>query len=322
MTNKPIVMLHTDKPEESLSLFKEYHPDLAVHTCNTYEQLPSIVESTQAEVIYSVRFAGTPNYPRQSLLNSPSVRWVSVGGSGTDHLHPWNPDTLTITNAAGVAADMMAEYVLGTVLSFTLNLREFYSAQAQHQWTAGSVKPIEGNTVLIIGLGHTGQAVAKRCKAMGMTVIGTRARVQATEHVDEVHGMDALNQLLPRADVVVCCVPLLPRTEHLLSQQEFSLLKPTAILVDVSRGGVIDHKALIEALIHKKLSSAALDVFATEPLPADSPLWDMQNVIITPHCSSVYEGWALKSVALFANNMTRYREGEPLNNIVDPVRGY
>jgi len=322
MAPKPVVVLHTDKPEESLSLFKEYHPDLEVHTCNTYEQLPSTIESTQSDVIYSVRFAGTPNYPRQSLLNSPSVKWVSVGGSGTDHLHPWNPDTLTVTNAAGVAADMMAEYVLGTVLSFRLNLRGFHSAQQQHQWTAGSVKPIEGSTVLIIGLGHTGQAVAKRCKSMGMKVIGTRARVQATEHVDEVHAMDALHTLLPQADVVVCCVPLLPSTEHLLSRKEFSVLKPTALLVDVSRGGVIDQSALIDALNQKKLEGAALDVFSTEPLPTDSPLWDMQNVIITPHCSSVYEGWALKSVALFADNMTRYVEGEPLNNIVDPVRGY
>ena len=121
---------------------------------------------------------------------------------------------------------------------------------------------------------------------------------------------------------VVCCVPLLSGTKHLLSEKEFGLLKPSALLVDVSRGGVIDQSALIDALNHKNLEGAALDVFATEPLANDSPLWNMQNVIITPHCSSVYEGWALKSVALFADNMTRYLEGEPLNNIVDPVRGY
>jgi len=322
MTHNPVVMLHTDKPEESLSLFKEYHPDLSVHTCNTYEHLPSMVESTQSEVIYSVRFAGTPNYPRQALLNSSSVKWISVGGSGTDHLHPWCPDSITVTNAAGVAANMMAEYVLGTVLSFTLNLRDFQIDQQQHQWRAGSVQPIEGSTVLIIGLGHTGRAVAKRCRAMGMTVLGTRARVQATEHVHEVHGIDDLQHLLPLADVVVCCVPLLPTTEHLLSKQEFALLKPSALLVDVSRGGVIDQSAMIDALLSHKIKGAALDVFATEPLPNENPLWDMPNVIITPHCSSVYEGWALKSVEMFSDNMTRYLKGEPLSNIVNPVRGY
>ena len=170
---------------------------------------PRLIERTQAEIVYSVRFDGTPRFPRSALLESPTVKWVSVGGSGTDHLGPWNPDKVIVTNAAGVAADMMAEYVLGAMLSFSLGLRTFAAHQRARQWTAGSVEPIQGKTLLLLGLGRTGQALARRAKAMGMTTLGVRARPGRREHVDEVHGMDALPELWGRADFIACCVPLL-----------------------------------------------------------------------------------------------------------------
>nr|WP_290428752.1 D-2-hydroxyacid dehydrogenase [Defluviimonas salinarum] len=208
------------------------------------------------------------------------------------------------------------------MLAFSLDLRGFARAQAERRWTAGRVTPIEGRTLLILGLGQTGQAVARRARAMGMTVLGVRARPQPTNHVDEVHGMEALPALWPRADFVLVSVPLLPSTRGLVGTDAFAAMKPGAVLIDVSRGGVCDEPALIAALQDGPLKGAALDVFATEPLPADHPLWAMENVILTPHCSSVYDGWAEKSVAMFAENLDRYRRGAALHNIVDPERGY
>lgn len=281
-----------------------------------------MLSDTAAEVVYSVRFAGTPGFPRAALIDSPTVRWVSVGGSGTDHLAPWDTERVTVTNAAGVASDMMAEYALGAMLAFSLDLRGFAKAQAEGRWIAGRVTPIEGRTLLILGLGQTGQAAARRAKAMGMTVLGVRARPKATDHVDEVYGMEALSALWPRADFVLVSVPLLPSTRGLVGTDAFAAMKPGAVLIDVSRGGVCDEAALIAALRDGTLKGAALDVFATEPLPTGHPLWAMENVILTPHCSSVYDGWAEKSVAMFAENLHRYRRGEPLANIVDPERGY
>ena len=319
---KPTVLLHTDAPDAARAVLAEAHPDLPLVTCGSYEGMPAVLADSGAEVVYSVRFAGTPGYPREAMMQSPTLRWVSIGGSGIDHLAPWDAARLTVTNAAGVAAGMMAEYALGAMLSFSLDLRGFARAQSERRWAPGQVMPIAGRTLLIVGAGQTGRATARRAKAMGMTVLGVRARPKATEDVDEVHGMEALPALMPRADFVLVCVPLLPTTRGLLGAEALARAKPGAVLIDVSRGGVVDETALLAALRDGRLKGAALDVFQTEPLPSEHPFWGMETVIVTPHCSAVFDGWAERSVAMFAENLTRYRRGEALHNVVDPERGY
>jgi phosphoglycerate dehydrogenase-like enzyme len=322
MAADPIVLLHTDHPSAALSVLHETHPDLTVSACGSYGGLPDAIQRTGAEVVYSVRFDGTPRFPRRALVESPTVRWVSVGGSGTDHLGSWDPSRLAVTNAAGVAADMLAEYALGAMLSFSLDLRGFAQHQKARRWTAGHVEPIGGKTVLIIGLGKTGQAIARRAQAFGMTTLGIRARPRAMAEADEVHGPDSLLALLPRADFVVCCLPLSATTRGMLGAAAFSAMKPSTVLVDISRGGIVDEEALIAALEAGSIKGAALDVFATEPLPAEHRLWGYDNVIVTPHCAAVYDGWDVQAVRMFADNLTRYRSGQPLENLVDPRRGY
>jgi phosphoglycerate dehydrogenase-like enzyme len=322
MSASPSVILHTDRPGVALDVLMETHPDLAVHVCDSYAALPELIERVAAEVVYSVRFDGTPRYPRQALTESATVKCVSIGGSGTDHLGRWDPARLTVTNSAGVAAGMLAEYVLGAMLSLSLDLRGFERRQQARQWGGGRVEPIEGKTALIIGLGKTGTAVASRAQAMGMRTLGIRARPKPMPGLDEVHGPDALLALVGRADFIVCCVPLLPSTRGLLGRNAFAAMKPSAVLIDISRGGVVEEAALLAALDDERIKGAALDVFATEPLPADHPLWGYDNVAITPHCAAVHDGWDVKSVRMFADNLARYRNGEPLENVVNPERGY
>jgi len=320
--NKPTVLVHNDRFEDLVDAVRGAHPDIAVEGCGTYEDLPEAIEQTAPEIVYSICFGGRAGFPRGPLLNSPSVKWISVGGSGTDHLLPWDAAKLTVTNSAGVAADMMAEYAIGALLYFSLNLPRFLRAKSNREWVSGRVEPLEGKTVLILGLGRTGCAVARRAKALGMKTIGVRARPAPTENVDEVFGADKLPGLWQRADALVVAVPLLDSTRGLVSSDTFANLKPGSIIVDISRGGVTNQTALEEALASGHLRGAALDVFETEPLPQDSPLWAMENVIVTPHCSSVYDGWGMKSVAMFCENLTRYRNERPLLNVVDPIRGY
>ncbi|MBZ9733608.1 D-2-hydroxyacid dehydrogenase [Mesorhizobium sp. CA18] len=322
MSARPTIILHTDKPAGALAVLAETHPDLDVHACDTYAGLPALIERTAAEVVYSIRFDGTPRYPRQVLVESPTVKWVSIGGSGTDHLGRWDPNHVTVTNSAGVAAGMLAEYALGAMLSFSLDLRGFERRQQARQWGGGRVEPIEGKTILILGLGKTGEAVARRAQAMGMRTLGIRARPKPMLSLDEVHGPDALLPLTGRADFIVCCVPLLSTTRGLLGEAAFAAMKPSVVLIDISRGGVIEEKALLAALDAGRIKGAALDVFATEPLPAEHPLWSYDNVAVTPHCAAVYDGWDIKSVRMFADNLARYRRGEPLENVVNPERGY
>ncbi len=319
---KPVVLVHNDRFDDLVDAVRQAHPDLSVEGCGTYEELAGAIVQTAAEVVYSICFAGRSGFPRSQLINSPTVRWVSVGGSGTDHLTPWDATRVTVTNSAGVAANMMAEYAIGALLHFSLNIPAFQRAQARREWVSGRVEPLEGKTVLIVGLGHTGQAVAKRAKAMGMKTIGVRARPAPTKDVDEVYGTEALSNLWHRADATVISVPLLGNTRGLVSSAAFAKMKAGSVFVDVSRGGVTNHGALEAALASGHLRGAVVDVFETEPLPQDSPLWALENLIITPHCSSVYDGWGAKSVAMFCENLTRYRNGEPLKNVVDPARGY
>lgn len=319
--NGPTVILHTDDPGPALDTARKAHPDLRFHGCDSYEDLPRLVGETGAEVVYTVRFAGTPGFPRAAMVESDTVRWVSVGGSGTDHLAPWDPARVTVTNAAGVAAGMMAEYAIGALLHFSLDFDLFRQAQAERRWISGKVTPIEGQTLLIVGLGQTGRAIARRARAMGMKTLGVRARPARTPDIDEVHPVEALPELWGRADGIAICVPLLDSTRGLVDAAAITAMKPGAVLVDVSRGGVVDQRALARAL-ETRLKGAALDVFEAEPLPRDSPLWGLGNVIVTPHCSAVYDGWTLKSVAMFCENLTRFRASEPLRNVVDPDRGY
>lgn len=319
----PAVIIHSGSPTEAAKIVRAKHPDINIQTCETFDGLPDAIAETGAEVVYSIRFDPVTPYPRSAVVESDQVKWLSVGGSGTDHIGTWDPNRVTVTNSAGSAADMMAEYTIGTMLSFSLDLRGFQRAQSQQRWLAdGRVKPIEGATLLIVGLGQTGQATARRAKAMGMTVLGVRARPKDTPNVDEVRAIDALPQLYPRADYVLVCVPLLPTTRGLIDANGFAAMKPGTVLIDVSRGGVCDEDALIHSLHKGPLAGAALDVFTTEPLPESSPFWAMDNVILTPHCSSVYDGWYARTAQMFADNLTRYRCGEELHNIVDPMRGY
>lgn len=316
------LMVHYDKPDLLLDVVRQRLDGVALSCCTSYHELPGALERERPEVLYSVRFAGTPGFPRQAIVACPSLSWVSVGGAGIDHLIPWDASRLTVTNAAGVGAETMAQYALASILHFTLGFQEFAAWQRAHRWCEGKVASVRGLTLVILGLGNTGRAAAALAAALGMRVIGIRAHPSATAHVDQVAGPDALPALLAKADFVLVCLPLTSRTRHLLDRREFAMMKRGAVLIDVSRGGVVCHAALIESLEDGRLKGAALDVFETEPLPSESPLWNMANVIITPHCSSVYEGWEARSIEMFCDNIERWRRGEKRHNIVDPSRGY
>lgn len=322
LPDTPRIVLHNSETTRLAERLCAAFPHVDHRECNSYADLPNLIDSYKPEIVYSVRFAGTPNFPHAALFGANGPRWVANGGAGTDHFGQWDPQKTTVTNAAGVAAGMMAEYILGGFLHFTLDIPGLQKDKAARVWNARKVSPLAGKTLLIVGLGHTGRAVASRAKAFGMTVLGTRARPQPMEHVDEVHAADHLHDLLPRADFIAVTTPLVPATRGLIGAQEIAAMKQGVIFADVSRGGVVDQTALYAALKDRHVSGAALDVFETEPLPETSPFWALENVIISPHCSSVYAEWEQASFELFLQNLDRWMRGERLVNIVDPARGY
>lgn len=298
-------------------------PEAEVAALTRYEDTAEVLAEFRPDAVFSVKFDGSQNFPKEALLGPDAPPWVSVGGSGCDHLGQWDPARTTVTNAAGVAAHMMAEYAFGCALHFSLDIDGLARDKAARHWDGARVMtPLKGKTLLIVGLGQTGQAVSARAQAFGMHVIGTRARPKDMDNVDEVHGSDALPKLWARADMIVVSVPLLPATRGMIGAADFAAMKPSAILIDVSRGGVIDSEALLEALQSGRIRGAGLDVFAEEPLPQDSPFWALDNIILSPHSSGVSEGWDINSFDMFIENLRRWQRDEPLHNIVDPARGY
>ena len=322
MPDTPRIILHNSNTAPLAQWLCAAFPQADYRECDSYDALPSLIDSYRPEVVYSVRFAGTPGFPRAALFGPHGPNWIANGGAGTDHYGQWDPQKTTVTNAAGVAAGMMAEYIIGGFLHFTLDIPGLQKDKAARLWNTRTVRPLAGKTLLIVGLGHTGQAVAARAKAFGMNVLGTRARPAPMEHVDAVHAADDLHSLLPLADFIAISTPLIPATRGLIGAQEIAAMKPGVILADVSRGGVVDQAALHAALHAGHVAGAALDVFETEPLPDTSPLWGLENVIISPHCSSVYAEWEQASFALFLQNLRHWIGNEPLINVVDPARGY
>lgn len=318
----PKVLIHAEFADNLVSVLSERFPDVETKACHSNLELMSDVQNFAPDAVYSVRFDSSSPYPAQALLADGGPRWITVGGSGCDHLGMWDTTRVTVTNAAGVAAAMMAEFVFGCALHFTLDIEGLRQDKKNRVWRDRVVTPLSGKTILIIGLGQTGQAVARRAKAFNMQVIGTRARHAPVPDVDEVFSASELPDLWPRADVICLSVPLLASTRGLIGTEAFAAMKRSSILVDVSRGGVIVPEAALSAMREGQIAGAAFDVFHEEPLPSGSPYWDLPNTIISPHASAVYEDWDLASFDLFLDNLARWLKGEALNRIVDPRRGY
>lgn len=316
------ILIHAENADALRQMLLQRFPDIDAQACHSNADLVTALELTSPDAIYSVRFDGSCPFPTQAILQQSSPLWITVGGSGCDHLGQWDTGRVTVTNAAGVGADMMAEFVFGCVLHFTLDIEGMARDKSDRVWRDRMMAPLRGKTMLIVGLGQTGQAVARRAKAFDMRVIGTRARPASVQDVDEVFAPADLPHLWPQADVVCLCVPLLASTRGLVGAEAFAAMKPSALLVDVSRGGVIVPEAAIEALSAGHIAGAAFDVFDPEPLPVDSPYWDLTNVIISPHASAVFQGWGLASFEMFLDNLARWLKGETLHRIVDPQRGY
>ncbi len=269
---------------------------------------------------------GLPPDVQARLLALPGLRWVQTISAG---IAPsvlaalrQRPEVL-LTNAGGVFDIPIAETVLTYILMIVKRMPEFLAQQRAHRWHKLPLRELRGLTVGIVGLGGIGQEVAKRCQALGLRVIATRRHPeQGAPYVEALFPPAELPALLGQADFVVIAVPLTPETHHLFNADRLQNMKPGAWLINIARGAVVDEAALIAALQAGQLGGAALDVTEEEPLPPDSPLWDLPNVILTPHNSWSTPYLEERQKELFLENLSRYLAGEPLRNVVDKQLGY
>lgn len=256
----------------------------------------------------------------------PKLRWFQTLSAGVDKLplEKLEAKGIQVTNMSGVHSIQMSEYALSVMLDFVRRTHTLLENQKNKEWNHRiRTGELHGRTVGIIGTGAIGSEVARKAKAFDMKVIGYSRSGRDRDYFDEVRkGSDGLHSLLRESDFVVVIVPATSETENLIRAEELALMKPSAFLVNMARGSVIDETALIEALRQGTLAGAALDVFREEPLPAESPLWEMEQVAVTPHISGNTPKYVERCAEILFPNIRRFIENKPLINRIDPGHGY
>jgi phosphoglycerate dehydrogenase-like enzyme len=308
--------------EQVIPELSAQHPEATFAYCNDHTRL--LDEIASAEVYFGWL---SPDL----LAAAPKLRWVQSPSTGVDgflKLPSMRENDIILTSARGTHAACLAEHALAMIFAFTRGIKAFARHQQDRRWVSRELRntlvELTGSTIGIVGFGTVGQALAKRAQAFDTRILAVDVLPrEKPDYVEQLGGLEALDDLLAASDYVVITVPYTAHTHGMIGAEQLSRMKPTAILVGISRGGVIDEAALISALNAGQIAAAALDVFEKEPLASDSPLWDMENVLLTPHAAggSQFESETIRSI--FKENVGRYLRGEfPLRNQIDKQLGF
>ncbi|OUQ27111.1 D-2-hydroxyacid dehydrogenase [Lachnoclostridium sp. An131] len=267
------------------------------------------------------------NVPPRLLAHAGKLRWLQLNNAGTEgYCGGALPEDVLLTNATGAYGLAISEHMVGMLFELQKNLNLYSRNQREHVWKSeGHVRIIEGSRVLVIGLGDIGTAFAQKMKGLGCRTVGIKRReARKPEGVDDLYTLERLERQLPLADIVALCLPGNQDTRHMLNEERIGMLKKNAVVLNVGRGMTLDTEALTRALKEGRIAGACLDVTDPEPLPSDHPLWDMENVILTPHVSG---GFTLpenleKILNICIENLECYLVKRPLRNVVDRKTGY
>jgi phosphoglycerate dehydrogenase-like enzyme len=322
-TERQAVVLRTDPGAHHRERLAREFPDLDLPLAETPEALARVLGDAVALI------GGTSITP-ELLTEARRLRWIQATSAGVeDFLIPeLRHRPITLTNFSGVAAPNIAEHVLALVLAFARGLKPLLERQARHEWPEQDrtvpTFELSGQTLGVVGMGDIGDEVAKRAHALGMRVIATqRHEAEPPPYVERLltgdHGLD---ELLPMADHVVLCLPLTAQTRHTIGAAELACMRPSTHLYNIGRGDLIDQDALIDALCARRIAGVGLDVTTPEPLPPESPLWDLPDVLITDHTAGETPRYWDRGIELVVENLRHFLADEPLLNVVDTRAGY
>jgi phosphoglycerate dehydrogenase-like enzyme len=318
MSDQPLVLVLASESDPQLAMLGNV-PHI---TGSTFSAFANAVSN--AEVI--LHWTGSRETLREVFLASPKVRWVHSRNAGLDNLlFPELVESpIPLTNGSGVFSQSLGEFALAAILYFAKDFPRMLRNQKSQRWEQFDVDEIAGQTVGIVGYGDIGRAVATRAKAMGMNVFALKrhAPTQGDPIIDQFYAPPQIHKMLAACDYVVMAAPLTSETRHMISDAEFAAMKPSAIVINVGRGPVIDQAALLRALAEKKIRGAGLDVFEHEPIPAGDPIWSLDNVLISPHTADHTSTWLHDAMQFFIEQYQRFSKGEPLENVVNKHLGY
>ncbi len=326
-------------PEPLLDRLRAVSPRLRfhLHPARSAEQLPAEL-LPEIEVLYTSRALPEPE-------QAPELRWIQFHYAGIDHVaeHPLvRAGKVAVTTMSGASAPQMAEFALMCMLALGRHLLCMVEDKARRRWPGNRFEryrptDLRGSTVGIVGYGSIGREIARLCRAAGARVLAAKRDLRNLEHSGylpeglgdplaeipaRLYPPQAVASMASECDFLVVTVPLTPETRGMIDRRVLERMKPSAYLIDISRGGVVDHGALVEALKEGSIAGAALDVYPVEPVPEGSPLWDLPNVILSPHVAGASQHYFERAVDLFADNLRRYLSEQPLLNRYDPERGY
>lgn len=309
------ILITHETNEEQLAAIKKVVPEADIVLTRDEQEI--VRHMPDSSIIWGSR------YIQHLLPQCKQLAFIQVSSAGVDRL--LTPELLAhpakLINAKGIHGTTIAEHVFMLMLSLARQLPVMHRAQTRHEWIKVSPELLAGKTLVIVGYGSIGKAIAKRAKAFDMRVIGLKRQVTADEWADQILTNDKLNDAIPLADYLVLATPLTDSTYHLIGDEQLALLKESAVLVNIARGPVVDEAALIAALKRGTLR-AGLDVFEREPLAADSELWELQNAVLTPHMAGNMPDYDDHVLSIFLENLRRYKDGEQLINVVDKQLGY
>jgi D-2-hydroxyacid dehydrogenase (NADP+) len=306
--------------DDELAVLKSVDPTVEIVLADTDDDVYREIADAEALI--------GPKPTPELLRRAERLRWIQLKWVGVSRMmfpELANSD-IVLTNGRGITTVPIAEHTMALILAWARCLPSSVRNQKGRVWETHAnleVREIAGSTLGIVGLGRIGRQLARRASAFDMTIMAVDPVAQEKpSHVESLQGADGLHDLLVRSDCVVLCCPLTAETHGMIGQQEFQIMKSSAFFINISRGAIVDQAAMIEALREKEIAGAGLDATTPEPLPPESPLWEMGNVLITPHhagCSPKAQG---RVVELYRENLQRFIDGKPLQNVVDKILMY
>ncbi len=318
------VLVLADPTEPQLAMLADLPEKTGVVVGNSREAFTRA--APDANAIFN--WSGSRALLRDVFLMTPNVRWVHSRSAGLDSvLFPELVESpVPLTNGTGVFSPSLGEFALAAILYFAKDFRRMIRNQMAGRWEQFDVVEISGQTVGIVGYGDIGRAVATRVRALGMRVLAVKRHGPPLYNVDPlvdgIYSPEDRVDMISRCDYIVASAPLTPETKGMIGEAEFAAMKPSAVVINVGRGPVIDEDAMLKALTEGRIKGAGLDVFTHEPLPPGHPIYRLENVLLSPHCADHTADWLDQAMRFFLENFARFRKGEPLRNVVNKKLGY
>ena len=323
-TDRPVLLALGNLPDPWFPQLASIEELVEIKKAKTPQEARPLIP--EAEIIFA--WEGSSRWLRDTLASATKLRWIQNSSAGLERLlfPELIESSITITNGRGLYAPALAEFVMLSALYFSKDVPRLDAGRRERRWDRFTCNDLAGQTMGIIGYGGTGRYTARLAKSFSMKVVGVKRsldNVEGREWVDEMVPLDRWHEALAASDHVVNALPLTEDTRGLFGEPEFRAMKTTAIYINVGRGGTAQEDVLARALKEKWIAGAGLDVYETEPLSTESELWDLPNVLLSPHCTDMTPTYYRESARLLCENVQRYVKGEPLKNLVeDKQRGY